>query len=143
MTKEDMIKYLNKIIVQECKHFAHYLYASLTIKGIERPVLGPIFEKEMASELNHIREFGDKIVSMGGIPEVSMSSSVKDCGNNPQEMLNKAIMMEREILHIYHETYILAEKYAEISNDMSVVLLLEENIEHTTKDVEELEKLRI
>lgn len=140
--KEHMINCLNVILGHECKHFAHYLNSSMVVRGVERAIFGPIFKKEMESELEHIREFGDKIVSMGGNPSVCFPM-ISRTFLNAQEMLEEAIKMEREVLRVYHEMYPMAESYAEKTNDMSIMLLLEENIEHTTKDVEELEKLRI
>lgn len=141
MNKNDITIYLNEILAQECAHFTHYFHSLLNIKGIERAVLGPIFKKEMESELNHMQEFGHKIVSLGGTPSVVFP--IPKAFKTANEMLVEAIRMEREILHIYHKVYSIAEAYGETYGDMSVMLLLEENIEHTTKDVEELEKLRI
>mgnify|MGYP001568285592 CR=1 FL=1 len=142
MTKDEIIVLLNEIVKHERKHFNYYQHCFLTIRGYERVILGPIFEKEMNSELEHVCEFSSKIVALGGTPTMeSHSVTVPPNGLYHSIMLHNAINMEREILKIYHDAYPLAERYAEEHGDMSIALLLEENIEHTTKDVEELEKL--
>ena len=57
--------------------------------------------------------------------------------------LKCACEMEQEILNLYHEFYPIAEQYGEESKDMSVALLIEENIEHTTNDLDEMKKLYV
>lgn len=142
MTKNDMIVVLNEIIKHERKHFTYYQHCHLMIRGYERMILGPVFEKEMNSELEHVCEFSAKVVSLGGIPTLEMNEPITvTCGFDHRKMLEGAIAMEREVLKVYHYFYPKAEKYGEENGDMSIALLLEENIEHTTHDVEELEKL--
>jgi bacterioferritin (cytochrome b1) len=142
MTKNNMIVLLNEIVRHERKHFMYYQHCHLIIRGYERAILGPVFEKEMNSELEHVCEFSAKVVALGGTPDTGSGVyHVPLDGFAHREMLEGAIALEREVLRIYHSAYPLAEKYAEEHGDMSIALLLEENIEHTTKDVEELEKL--
>ena len=141
----EMLRELQRILTHERKHFNFYLQASMEVQGLERVYLKPLFEREMNGELDHIRAFGDKIVAMGGSPtrEIQPFSFGGGLGAkwSAANWLNAAVSMEREVLKIYHELYPKAEKYAEIFGDMSIVLLLEENIEHTTADVEEMEKI--
>jgi bacterioferritin (cytochrome b1) len=137
--KNRMIERLNEVLKHERQHFNYYLQASMEISGLERQYLKPLFEKEMAGELEHIRLFGDKIVALGGKPDTealpfALPSSAK-------AILDRAVTMEREVLRVYHHFYEEAETYADLFGDLSIVLLLEENIEHTTADVEEMEKL--
>lgn len=142
MTKTDMIVLLNEIIKHERRHFAYYQSCHLTIRGYERAILGPVFEKEMHSELEHVNEFSAKVVALGGFPTTEVHGLlIPPSGFQHREMLEGAIALEREVLRVYHNAYPQAEKYAEEHGDMSIALLLEENIEHTTHDVEELEKL--
>jgi bacterioferritin (cytochrome b1) len=142
MTKTEMIDLLNTIVKHERKHFSFYQYCFLMIRGYERVILGPIFEKEMRSELEHLLAFSSKVVALGGVPSADCEPYlVVADGRNHSAMLHSAIAMEREVLRVYHDAYIKAEEYAVAHNDMSIALLLEENIEHTTQDVEELEKL--
>lgn len=136
---------LQHILKHERKHFNFYLQASMELRGLERLYLKPLLEKEMASELEHIRQFGEKIVALGGEP--SHEAYAFHLGHNLGEVprchhvLREAIRMEREILAIYHDLYSKAEKFAEVFKDMSIALMLEENIEHTTADVEEMERM--
>jgi bacterioferritin (cytochrome b1) len=109
--------------------------AFLNISGLKRAFLAPIFKKEMESELSHIIEFSEKIVALGGIPTIETLPFPSD------NWLQNAITLEQDVLVIYHDVYAAAEDYAKEWNDKSIVLLLEENIEHTTKDMEELKKL--
>lgn len=144
MTNDQMIFSLNNILKHERKHFNFYLQALLELRGVDRVIFTPLLEKEMKSELEHIRLFGDKIVALGGKP--TKESEIFKLENENGEItwksvLRNAIDMEMEILRIYHYIYQLAEEYSKDYSDMSIVLLLEENIEHTTADVEEMKKI--
>jgi bacterioferritin (cytochrome b1) len=140
-----MVRELQNVLKHERKHFNFYLQASMELRGTERLYLKPLLEKEMQSELAHIRQFGDKIVALGQSP--THEAHPFNFGNSFGEkltickVLSKAVEMEREVLQVYHDLYPKAEKFAEVFDDMSIVLLLEENIEHTTADVEEMEKI--
>lgn len=136
-----LIAKLQEIYKHEHYHFNFYLQASLICHGPSRLFLKPLFEKEMMSELDHIRSFGDKIVSLGELPTSERFQFCIDLKSDNTYLIERAIDMERAVLELYHTTYHLAENFAKINNDKSIVLLLEENIEHTTADVEELEKL--
>jgi len=141
MTTLEMIDLLNMALQHERKHFNFYLQAMLTLVGPERLYLLPLLEKEMHGELEHIRLFGDKILSLGGTPGVEVPPYPSHI-RRMDEVLKTAIEFEREVLAVYHKMYPLAEQYNEEHNDMSIVLLLEDQIEDSTKDVEEMEKLR-
>ncbi len=136
---------LQNVLKHERKHFNFYLQASMEIRGLERLYLKPLLEKEMQSELGHIRQFGDKIVALGQTPTREAHpfglGNALGCQPNACTILQEAIRMEREVLQVYHDLYPKAEKFAEVFGDMSIVLMLEENIEHTTADVEEMEKM--
>lgn len=140
-----LLNKLQEILTHERGHFNFYLQASMVCRGPSRLYIKPLFEKEMASELEHIRQFGDKIVAMGEHPTQEVKPVF--CGNDfkgwlaTPDLVKLAVEMERAVLRLYHEVYPLAEEYGEAFGDMSVALLIEENIEHTTADVEELEKL--
>ena len=140
MNKNEMVSSLNEIIKHERKHFNFYLQALMTIKGAERQYLKPLLEAEMNGELSHIRMFGDKVVAYGGLPTTECLSYPSNCQTGTQ-VLGAAIEMERAVLVEYHNLYPKAEDFALLNADMSVVLMLEENIEHTTADVEEMEKI--
>ena len=151
-TKMDEIAYalvqkLQEILKHERGHFAFYLQALMVVRGPSRLYVKPLFEKEMQSELEHIRQFGDKLVALGHYPDTDVK--YVDCGGGLRgwlttpELIQRAVDMERDVLALYNEVYPLAEEYGTLVGDMSVALLLEENIEHTTEDVEELEKLLV
>lgn len=139
--KNSMKKILQTILKHERKHFNFYLQSSMELKGVERLYLKPFLEKEMTNELEHIRQFGEKIVSLGDVPSREAYDFYLKENPDYKDVLTEAIRMEREILNVYHNFYGEAEKYAAMCQDMSIVLLLEENIEHTTADVEEMERM--
>jgi len=136
-----MIEILNTVLKHERTHFNFYLQTSMEIVGCDRLFIKPLLEKEMMGELEHIKMFGNKIVALGGIP--TQESFTFPRQNQGKKILEQAVKMEREVLSFYHSIYKDAEKYADKYKDMSIVLLLEENIEHTTADVEEMEKIII
>jgi bacterioferritin (cytochrome b1) len=140
MTKQEMINLLNAALEHERKHFNFYLQSMLTLRGHSRLFFLHFLEKEMHGELEHIRLFGDKIAALGGTP----TTTVPEYPNSltcMKDILNTAISFEREVLAFYHSIYPKAEEYASLHQDMSIVLLLEEQIEDSTKDVEEMEKM--
>lgn len=143
-TKALMVSGLQNILKHERKHFEFYLQASFMVKGYDRLLLKPLLEKETASELEHVKLFADKIVALGDVPtqEIVGTSYNFSLSTTGAQILDWAMYLEREILQVYHDFYPEAEKYAEKFGDMSIALLLEENIEHTTADVEEMEKIR-
>jgi len=144
MTKNLMIDCLNEVLRHERKHFNFYQYAGFMIQGWERVFLKPLLDREMAGELEHVKMFAEKIVALEGTPTLEAKTWEPEL--NPQlkhaaVILTYAVRMEREVLALYHSLYEEAEKFADVFKDKSIVLLLEENIEHTTADVEEMEKI--
>lgn len=140
-----MIHRLDEVLAHERSHFEFYQHAGFIIKGLERTYLKPLLDKEMAGELEHVRLFAEKIVALGGIPMTKAKdwfitmSFTKPV--SARDILEGAVSMERQVLGVYHDLYPEAEKFADVFGDKSIVLLLEENIEHTTRDVEEMEKI--
>lgn len=136
-----MVDLLQGALMRERQHFTFYQQAQFLLKGLFRLYLGEFFKKEMSGELEHMQVFADKIVALGGTPTVELYPIDSDSLTTPLNMLKGAIKMERDVLSYYHSMYPAAEKYAEVYGDMSIVLLLEDNIEDSTRDVEEIEKL--
>ena len=143
MTKTEMIDLLQGALMRERQHFNFYQHAQYVLKGLFRLYLGDFFKKEMHGELEHMQVFADKIVALGGIPTIESYALNASDFSTPLKMINAAIKMEREVISFYHSMYPSAEKYAETYDDLSIVLLIEDNIEDSTRDVEEMEKLAL
>jgi bacterioferritin (cytochrome b1) len=139
--KVKMVEKLNEVLEHERCHFEFYQFAGFIIKGLERVYLKPLLDKEMMSELEHVKMFAEKIVSLGGNPVRTASKWFISHTATARDILKTAIRLEREVLKLYHNLYPDAEQYDELLGDKSIILLLEENIEHTTEDVEEMEKI--
>lgn len=141
MTQQDMVTILNDILRHERKHFMFYQHATYMTRTVMRLILNPFWEKEMQGELEHMKLFADKIVALGGVPTLEYHEFPTTVFDNPMHTLQYAAHMEQEVLTLYHTVYPKAQEYADEHGDMSIALLLEENIEDSTADLEEIKKL--
>ena len=66
MIKEDIIALLNSDLRNEYAHMHFYLNSAIIIKGLHREELREFLLESAASEMVHVREFGDLILGLGG-----------------------------------------------------------------------------
>lgn len=131
MTKQEMVTKLVSDLGNEYTHMLFYVHAASTILGPHRLEYQEFLEEQAASEMKHVRQFSDLILSLGGVPEVSYKTFptltvVKD-------ILNYAIKLESEVLG----NYLTRMEEADIlggEDGMAIRLFLEEQFLHSRED---------
>lgn len=136
--RENVISMLNADLENEYQHMLFYMHASHMVRGIERAYLVEFFKNHALGEFNHISQFAHKIRSYGGvpiaIPKLTNESFVLKSGSTG--ILYQALDMEMNVVRNYTEQ---RKFFDEISNvDASLVLFIEEQIEDSQKDIDEL-----
>ena len=76
--------------------------------------------------------FGQKIVSLGGVPSVEIGTAVHQ-STDLEEMLQQDLALEKEAMQAYLEAHALAE------GNVALRSMLENHIEGEQEDIEELE----
>lgn len=100
MTKQEMMDLLNSDIRNEYTHFHFYLQSAIMVGGLHREEIREFLLESAASEMGHIKEFGDLIVGLGGIPE-SMPNAFPANLVSPTEILTYALSMEENVVANY------------------------------------------
>lgn len=137
----DLIEILNNQLKNEWKHHNFYLHNASNVAGLHTIEYKEFLLKQAASEMNHVSEFSDLIVGLGGIPtkESNEFPSISD----PVEIIKYAIKMEEEVIKNYVGLCKTIENSSWISENPSnysesdfywVVLFLEEQIQDSRKD---------
>lgn len=137
-----LVEILNNHLKNEWKHHNFYLHNASNIVGLHCLEYKEFFLKQAASEMNHVSEFSDLIVGLGGIPtkEGNDYPSLKEA----RDIIKYAVEMEEEVIANYVSLCKLIEnsapwlnkaesKYSE-SDFYWVVLFLEEQIQDSRKD---------
>lgn len=132
---EQLIEGLNQDLTHEYAAMIQYIYNASAVSGLSRQVLKPYFEAESQDELNHARYLSEKIINLGGIPEVK-PTSVKRL-TQVRDMLQHALNEEVATIERYKTRLNQADKIG----DIALKIQLEEMIADETNHKEELERL--
>ncbi len=127
-----VIEALNKAVALEHTASLQYNQHALLVRGLWRKVFADFFGAESHSALDHARKFGQKIVSLGGVPTIEVGATVRQ-SLDVQEMLRQDLELERQAMQAYLAAHALAE------DDVALRTMLEDHIEQEQRDLEELE----
>jgi bacterioferritin len=127
-----VIEALNKAVALEHTASLQYNQHALLVRGLWRKVFADFFGAESHSALDHARKFGQKIVSLGGVPTIEVGATVRQ-SLDVQEMLRQDLELERQAMQAYLAAHALAE------DDVALRTMLEDHIEQEQRDIEELE----
>jgi bacterioferritin len=127
-----VIEALNKAVALEHTASLQYNQHALLVRGLWRKVFADFFGAESHSALDHALKFGQKIVSLGGVPTIEVGATVRQ-SLDVQEMLRQDLELERQAMHAYLAAHALAE------DDVALRTMLEDHIEQEQRDIEELE----
>ena len=132
---QKLIDGLNVDLAHEYAAMIQYIYNASVVTGLSRKILKPYFEAEARDEMNHAQYLSEKIVNLGGTPEV-----------NPAPV--KQLIDVREMIqHALNEEIATIERYktrlteADEIGDIALKNHLEEMIAEETRHKEELEHL--
>jgi bacterioferritin (cytochrome b1) len=139
---EDLIKNLKSDLKNERLHMMFYLLNASTITGGHRQEYRELFLEEAASEMNHVKEFQDFIIGLGGKFED------EDVGNlnvpvftDTEQMIRYAYNMEMEVVRNYANRIKESETLADYTLYKWVEVFLEKQIEHSRADADNLKQI--
>lgn len=138
MQKEKLVELLNNDLKNEWKHHCFYLHNASTVTGIHLKEYKEWLIEQSKSELEHVSQFSDFIVGLGGIPtkEVNEFPTL----TNVEEILLYAMKMENEVVENYVERIKQAEELGGVDGRWTVIFL-ESQIEDSRKDLDELKQI--
>lgn len=117
-------------------HF--YLYHASAITGLHREELREFLLKEAASEMNHVTEFSDLIIGLGGIATTDVNAFPKF--ESPKDIFQYALQMEKEVVDNYVTRISQADELGKVDGKWLEVFL-EKQIEHSREDVDHYQRL--
>lgn len=139
MDTREMIGLLNADLRNEYKHLLFYLHCGNTLRGLDRLHLGKMFYEHAAGEMEHVQQFAHKIRGLGGDPVSGLMAHHFNDGEpmTAEQMLCEALAMEEEVVR----NYTTRRKQAEEIGDTGLVLFIEDQIEDSQNDIDELRQL--
>ncbi len=132
MDTQKVITALNKAVSLEHAATLQYQQHALLVNGLWRKVFADFFEGQSKTALSHAHTFGQKIVSLGGVPSVEIGTTVHQ-STDLEEMLQQDLALEKEAMQAYLEAHALVE------GNVALRSMLENHIEGEQEDIEELE----
>lgn len=132
---QKLIDGLNLDLTHEYAAMIQYIYNASVVSGISRQVLKPYFESEAEDEMEHATFLSEKIVNLGGTPEVQ-PATVKRL-TKVREMIQHSLNEEIATIERYKARIVEAEQVG----DVALKIRLEDMIADETKHKEELERL--
>jgi len=144
MTLEEMLANLNGDLKNEYKHMLFYMHAANVLKGRERAFFVDKLKADAASEMAHVFEFAHKIRGWGGTPICGLEANdFPDNLTSFTDIVDYAIDMEEEVVKNYHERHDQGEQlYKDTGKHKDIFLFLEEQIEHSQHDLDELKQIQ-
>lgn len=141
MNRQDIIDVLNKDLKNEWKHLKFYLYHASAITGLHREEYREMMLKNASSEMEHVTQFCDMIIGLGGVPTDEANSFEKF--SDPKSILGYALWMEKEVVSNYVERIkLICETNALGDIDSKYLeIFLEDQIKHSREDVDNLNQI--
>ena len=136
----ELVNQLNEDLSREYSHMQFYLHASIVVRGLHREEYAELFQKEAASEMGHVTEFGKLILGLGGKPTTNVASFPTDV-TDPIKLVEEALRMEKEVVANYVDRMDQAIALQENGGDDRVhgrylEIFLEDQILHSRADVD-------
>lgn len=128
-----MIDLLNKDLMNEWKHLRFYLYHASTVTGFHREEYRELFLKEANGEMQHVTEFCDLIIGLGGTPTVQSNEFEKF--SRVEDIMIYALKMEEEVVENYVKRLKQAQELGGV-NGTYLEIFLENQIEKSRQDVD-------
>lgn len=139
MEVSELVDLLQEDLKNERKHLAAYAQFAVQLRGLHREELREFCETQAADELQHVLQFSELIVHLGGVPGTEVASYPSDL-TTPEDILNYVVEMEDEVAENYaqrlrqtHEMESAAVAYAHV--------FYEEQIADSWKTAREVEQM--
>jgi bacterioferritin len=134
MVDQEIIDGLNEIMSTEYTSMIQLMQHSFLMQGADRYTFADLLRDHAKDTVEHARELGDKIVSLGGIPTVQIGEVRQS--TNTTEMLQQDLEQHRAAIAKIDE---MVDK-ADQRKIVALRVLLEEMSLEETRFAEELEK---
>ncbi len=131
---QEIIDGLNEIMSTEYTSMIQLMQHSFLMQGADRYTFAELLRDHAKDTVNHARELGDKIVSLGGIPSVHIGEVRQS--TDTTEMLQQDLEQHRAAVAKIDE---MIDK-ADARKIVALRVLLEEMSLEETRFLEELEK---
>ena len=135
MSKQDLIKGLNADLNMEIAASLRYLLEASLMWGLAGHEAREVFQEEVADEMKHAAFLADKIVALGGTPEINpeLPTPIKDA--------KKALQRELNYEHKAIAGYVERCQQAEECGEIGLKIELENLIADETHHAEVIERL--
>lgn len=145
MTLEHFIGLLNEDLKNEYQHMLFYAHAASMLVGLERLYLADKLKEHVASEMQHVFQFAQKIRANGGVPVSGLDATkFPHWPYKAWGIVDEAIKLEEMVVKNYHERHKQAsDLYAEMGKHYDLVIFIEEQIEHSQGDIDELKLIML
>ena len=139
MTNQELIALLQIDLKNERKHLAAYTQFAVQLRGLHREELREFCETQAADELNHVTQFSELIVHLGGVPGIEVSPYPTDL-TCPVAIMKAIVKMEDEVAENYAER-LRATHEMETAAVAYVHVFYEEQIADSWKTAREVEQM--
>lgn len=128
MDKKQMIDLLNKDIQHEIHAALTYLYQHATAPGLHGQTLRGILAPEIPGELQHAILLADKVVALGGRPDLSVKTPPNK--ETVKEMIEYDLELEIEAVANYTQRAEQAEELGDLGLKVHLENLAAEEADH-------------
>jgi bacterioferritin len=132
---KEIVAQLNKLLASELEGANRYLHHSFMVFGFSRKPIVSYLREQSTESIAHATLLGEKIVALGGHPEVRIEAHWEPEKHSVREMLELNLEAEREALKGYVKLLSMVPKEDVALDEMTRDLIRQEQ-EH----LEELEK---
>lgn len=132
---QSLIDGLNDDLAGEYQAVVMYTHYSAMLTGPYRRELRALFQAEILDELGHAQFLAEKIASLGGEPTTTPRAVPQ--AEQPVEMLEQALLAEKQAIDDYSRRIGQAEACGEIGFKVNLESLLSDETRHK----EELERI--
>jgi bacterioferritin (cytochrome b1) len=133
MNKEEIIELLNQDLKNEWMHMNFYLSHASRVTGLHCHEYKELLLKEANSEMNHVVDFSDLIIGLGGTPTTQANQF--PLLTKPKEIIEFALQMEITVVYNYTQRIKDAQKLGGPDGQW-LEIFLEKQIEHSRADVD-------
>ena len=140
---DEFMSFLYLDLRNERKHMLFYLTNSGSIKGIDAIEYIEMFADEAQEEINHVKEFQDMIVGVGGDLNCLEAHGHEkfEIFTSPSESLKYALMMEEEVVDNYVNRIEHLDQLTDKVVKRWLEVFYEKQIEKSQADVDKYKRL--
>jgi bacterioferritin len=135
MEQKKLIEGLNRDLADELGTICRYIQQAAMAAGMTGHEVREFVKAEVADEVSHALFLADKIVALGGRPE--MKPAAYKMLSDPKAMLEHDLELEREAIKHYTERV----QQADASGEIGLKVRLEDIIADETDHAEEIVRL--